>query len=545
VSQTTDLDEFLPDEETRRRALAQHIKSLHDVTLPRLAGWNYEGCRHHPDGPVVGCEYRLCGGDLWRTQKQGIAWMHVVGKGILADVTGGGKTNQILGLCCLLKQRGELTHRAVIVCQTPAAEQWLQEAHRWAPGLNVIASLSGMTRARRIEQYVTMNWDVLIIGYHMLIKDIDMLIQLAPLELVVSDDVDPLRSSTNATATAFTRLTELSRRAIVINATPLQTRLQELHATSLPIGGFQMFGSLEAFERKYVRKDIVTDWDRETGRKVTRIAETGYKNMDDFRAKIEPIYIRRTDDEIDDANMPEVMPPTTHWLDLSPLQRARYKELQRGVLRLIEEEGETVKRVTALAKVTYGAEICSGLPALGDPDGPGASVKLDWLMHQLETDWNERKVVVFVRFKGVIRALKERMEKKGMSLALIVGGEQTRNHALRQAQIDKFWNDPACKVCVGTTALERSLNLQVANTVVNYDMLLNPARMTQILGRIKRGGSKHKHVFVHNLLVRDTQEERYMGVLEKRQALIDFVWGETNDLFEQLSPIELLQLIKP
>lgn len=543
VPSDEELDQLLGTD-THRRRLASKLKTVHDVKLPHLKHWNYDGCEHHPDGPVIGCEYRKCGGPLYRTQRQGIAWLHLVKKGLLGDETGTGKTNQILGLCCLLKQQGELTGRAVIVCQTPAAPQWLAEAQRWAPGLNSIASVSGMSAREREEQIIHTNWDVLIIGYHMMLRDIDLLCRLEP-TLVVSDDVDPLRDAENATAYAFRRLADQAERCVVINATPLQVRLQELHATTTPVGGFQIFGSLKAFEIRYVRRTLVTEVDSRTGRKTKRTIVDGYKNMEEFRRKLEPFYIRRTDADMDEGTMPQVMPPTNHWLDPSPLQRVKYEELQRGVVRLIKEEGEKVKRVQALAKVTYGAMLCSSLTTLGEPDSMDASAKLDWLMDRLTGEWYDRKVICYIRFKDTIKTLYQRLEKENIDLALIVGGKQTRNKALRQQQIDRFWNDPNCRVLAGTSALERSLNLQVSNIVVCFDSLLNPARMHQIVGRAKRAGSKFKHVYVHNLFLRDTQEERYLGVLQRRQALIDFVWGEENDLYEQLTPLELLQLIRP
>ena len=74
-------------------------------------------------------------------------------------------------------------------------------------------------------------------------------------------------------------------------------------------------------------------------------------------------------------------------------------------------------------------------------------------------------------------------------------------------------------------------------------MILNPARMEQLAGRIRRDGSAHTSVYVHNLLTLDTQEERYIPLLEREQALIDTVWDESSELFESLSPLALLTLI--
>jgi SNF2 family DNA or RNA helicase len=186
--------------------------------------------------------------------------------------------------------------------------------------------------------------------------------------------------------------------------------------------------------------------------------------------------------------------------------------------------------------------VCAGLPALDEPDGPEASVKLDWLLDKLTGDWVDQKVVVFSKFKGTIRALGTRLRDADIGMALIWGDMPTER---RQEQQRRFWDHPKCRVIVGTSAIERSLNLQVSNIVVNLDTLLNPARMTQILGRIRRVGSVHSHVYVFNLLTRDTQEERYLEVLQKRQALADYVFDESSELYESLSSIELLSLITP
>jgi hypothetical protein len=50
-------------------------------------------------------------------------------------------------------------------------------------------------------------------------------------------------------------------------------------------------------------------------------------------------------------------------------------------------------------------------------------------------------------------------------------------------------------------------------------------------------------VYIHNLRCIDTQEEGYQQLLEREQALIDHVWEEESELFEALSPLQLLQLI--
>ncbi|NEM28353.1 hypothetical protein G3V62_22990, partial [Escherichia coli] len=83
-------------------------------------------------------------------------------------------TNVILGLLCLLKQQNEIPRRSLIIVNTPSVKQWQAEAARFAPGLKVAAIPGGTKKSERIETYGG-SWDVLIIGFHMMLKDMDLL----------------------------------------------------------------------------------------------------------------------------------------------------------------------------------------------------------------------------------------------------------------------------------------------------------------------------------------------------------------------------------
>lgn len=257
---------------------------------------------------------------------------------------------------------------------------------------------------------------------------------------------------------------------------------------------------------------------------------------------IQPFALRRTAADIEDVDLPAVISSNVY-LELTPAQRSRYDELKEGVIQIVSDEGVQVKQATALSKIHYGAKICTGLAALGEEDTPGTSVKLDWVMDKVgpDGDLGSEKVVIFLGYKTSIRALQARLDAVGVGYVTIWGDEPDK--AKRAEAIEKFWTDPSCRVLLGTQAIEQSLNLQVANHLINVDMILNPARMEQLAGRIRRDGSAHTSVYVHNLLTLDTQEERYIPLLEREQALIDTVWDESSELFESLSPLALLTLI--
>lgn len=538
-----------PQQEAERRA--EVVRGLTDLKLPALEHWNLTPCKHHEVATPL-CEYRQCGGDLWAHQRVGISWLYTRKVGLVADNTGSGKTNLCLGLIALLKQRGELGGRALIVCQTPAVQQWLREAHRWVPALHSTAVLSGMVRQDRIARYVQ-PWEILIIGYHMALRDINILEKLAP-DVLIVDDVDPLLTHSSQTHLALNRLARTATRRVVMNATAIQMRLQQLHAALTLTDGHDKFGSLRAFERQYVKQEPVTLWHGRSGRKTTSMKTIGYRNVSELREKVAPMILRRKADQLTDVKMPTVMPPTDIWLELHPEQRKRYDTLQAGVLKLLAEEGASIKKVAALQKFLYGQQICSGLPALRlyetrngekahvgwEADGPQASTKLDWVMSQVTGEWQDEKLVVFVKNIGLVAALEARLHAVGMRPALVQGGQTATQ---RTAEIDRFWSDSTCRVLIGTSAIERSLNLQCSRRMIFVDLLLNPGRMIQLLGRIKRGGSKFSQVYTYTLLTEETQEGGYLDVLQTRQALADHVFDDSNDLFEALDPILLLELI--
>lgn len=526
------------DPDQARRDAAEKVRRAKNVNLPRMRYWNYDPCSEHTE-PRVDCEWRACGGEPFNHQRVGIAWLYLIQRGLLADVTGAGKTIQTLGLLALLKERHQLNGRAVVICQTAAVLQWLEEARRWTPRINADAVYSGLTKQKRINKYVG-NWDVLFIGWRMVQQDHELLQKLEP-SVVIIDDVDALLDHGNATHRVIVDLALRAERSVVINATNVQVRLEQLHAASVPVGGHQIFGSLPAFNARYLRKEKVVIW-TPRGQRKTVEKTTGFRNLSDLKQRLGPIFLRRNYDDLDDVNMPAIMPPEIVWLELHPTQRRKYEELQEGILRIRKEQGDEVKYAQALSRFMYGQEICAGLPALGEPDGPEASVKLDWVMQKLQTEWAGRKIVTLIRNVGLIRAFQERLDRERIGYETIWGPQADAQ--VRKAAQDRFWRDPNCWVIMGTSAMERSLNLQVSNIIVFVDTVLNPARVTQTVGRIRRPGA-HEHIFVFNLFCRDTQEEGYLNILRRRQAVADAVNEEQSELYEALSPMELLTLIAP
>lgn len=547
-----------------REKFANKVRLMKDLNLPKLKMWNYDLCRKHRNGweedyfdpetkteqkhtvydrPKPGC--RKCGIHFRQHQRVSILWLYLKKRALLADTMGSGKTTSAGGLLAMLAQTGELGQgrdavgRAIIVPRSPALHQWYDELHRMMPGLNVLIA-EGDPKKRK-ELY-TQPWDVLLIGPDMLKND-RKIIEKFKLSLVLTDDIDQLRNPLTDTSYTLDRLGGLADRYVIMTGTPLQKRLPELHSILDGIGGLQALGSLDTFTKMHVRYASVESEDS-SGNTTQKKQIIGYRNLDTVKRKIAHMVLRRTANDLVDVTLPTIITSDV-MLDLYPKQKAKYKELQKGVIKLLKEGDIKTKHVTALSALHYGSAICAGLASLSEEteDGPGASVKLDWVMDKVTEggDLGDEKVVIFANLKNTVRALQKRLDRAGVKY-VTVWGEETNKMARRAAQ-EQFWEDPDTRILIGTRAIEQSLNLQVSRHLINIDMILNPARMEQLAGRIRRDGSAYQHVYVHNLLTVGTQEARYLPMLEREAALSSHIWDENSELFAALNAHDLLRLI--
>jgi hypothetical protein len=99
----------------------------------------------------------------------------------------------------------------------------------------------------------------------------------------------------------------------------------------------------------------------------------------------------------------------------------------------------------------------------------------------------------------------------------------------RREEINRFKNDPACRLFVSTDSGGVGLNLQVASAVVNLDLPWNPARLEQRIARAWRKFQKNS-VSVINLVAENTLEHRMLATLAAKKGLADGVLDARGDL---------------
>ena len=134
------------------------------------------------------------------------------------------------------------------------------------------------------------------------------------------------------------------------------------------------------------------------------------------------------------------------------------------------------------------------------------------------------KILVFAFFKGTLRYLEKRLASEGIKCLRIDGSVPIDT---RLNNIDLFKSDNNIEILLSSIVGGEGLDFQFCNTIFNYDLPWNPMEMEQRIGRIDRIGQKAKKIYIHNLFIKDSIEER---ILERLYSRIEIFKHSIGDL---------------
>ena len=130
-----------------------------------------------------------------------------------------------------------------------------------------------------------------------------------------------------------------------------------------------------------------------------------------------------------------------------------------------------------------------------------------------------RKIIIFSEWERMLTMVRELLGEMGFDAAWHTGSlPQDR----RRAEINRFKQDPRCRVFLSTDSGSVGLNLQVASAVVNVDLPWNPAKLEQRIARAWRK-NQMRSVAVINLVTENSIEHSILHLLGQKQALADGV----------------------
>ncbi len=438
--------------------------------------------------------------DLYPFQMEGTTFLVANGRALLGDDMGLGKTVQAIAGARVLWHRGEI-RRALVVCPASLKAQWASEIKRFT-GIDSQVVSGGV--AQRLTQY-RRQAPFTIANYELVLRDRRGIRDLAP-DLLILDEAQRIRNWRTKTAEAIKSIE--TPRAFVLSGTPLQNRLDDLYSVMQVIDP-RILGPLWAYNENFVV--------REEGR--SRIL--GYKNLDELRRRIAPTVLRRIKEEVR-LQLPERI-DSRLGVELTARQRNLMEEAVATAARyaaLAEKRPLSPEEEKRLFMAMQNARMACNAAGLVDKETVG-SPKLDefeQLVRDLCID-RGRKVIVFSEWVKFCRLAAQRAERLGIPFVRFHGGVPS---AKRGVLIERFRDDPKCKIFFSTDAGGLGLNLQFASTMINLDLPWNPAILDQRIGRIHRHGQTQP-VNVLLLVAEDSFESALEVTLRSKRALFNAV----------------------
>jgi SNF2 family DNA or RNA helicase len=369
-------------------------------------------------------------------------------------------------------------------------------------------------RPARQQQYLD-DATCKITNYDTLARDIDLINAWAP-DVVIVDEAQRVKNWNTVAARALKRVT--STYSIVLTGTPLENRLEELISIVQFVDQHRL-GPTWRLLHTHQRRD-------EAGRVV------GYQGLDRIGATLAPIMLRRRKAEVLDQLPKRV--DNTLFVPMTEQQMAHHSENGEIVSRIVHRWRKTgflsdvdQRRLTcALQNMRMS---CNSTYLLDRETDHGT--KADELMHLLDELLEEpgSKAVVFSQWVRTHEIIIRRLEARGWSHVLFHGGVPSEK---RQPLVDRFIEDPDCRIFLSTDAGGLGLNLQhAAAVIVNMDMPWNPAVLEQRIGRVYRLGQT-RSVQVVNFVAQGTIEEGMLSVLAFKKSLFAGVLdGGESEIF--------------
>lgn len=152
----------------------------------------------------------------------------------------------------------------------------------------------------------------------------------------------------------------------------------------------------------------------------------------------------------------------------------------------------------------------------------------------------DQKAIVFTTFRGTARYLQERLTRRGLGAALLMGGAEFD----KQAVVESFRGDPNQRVLVCTEVMAEGVDLQFSSLLANYDLPWNPTRIEQRIGRIDRIGQRAEVIQILNFFHNDTIDARIVERLGQRIDVIESMMGAAEDILGEVRALENVLLIK-
>lgn len=429
---------------------------------------------------------------------------------LLADDQGLGKTFQVINLAVIRKNAQNFKH-CLIVCGVNGLKwNWIEEIEKHSDESGYVL---GQRRKRTGKVVVEGNADKLSDLDRLAINDsefpyfiitnieslrdetiadkINILCEDGIINMVAVDEIHRCKNLDTKQGQGMLKVQPTYR--IGMTGTPLMNSPLDLYAI-LKWLGYQPY-EFKQFKYHFCRFD---EWG----------SVIGYKNIDQLRAQLSTMMLRRRKDEV--LDLPEKI-YKNEYVELTEEQKKLYNQVITDAIE-DPEISEVVDNSCMLAIKMRLRQVSGGI-------GPFSLIKKNPKLDRLEQIVEEAvysgtKVIVYSNWVQGINPAVERLAKYN---PVVITGET--KDADRQMLVNKFQNDDSVKVICGTIgALGTGVTLTAATEVVFLDEPWTNADKEQAIDRCHRIGTTQA-IVIHTLMSYGTYDEDVHDIVEGKKEL--------------------------
>jgi len=440
--------------------------------------------------------------ELFPYQKEGIEFATYKKGAIIADEMGLGKTLQAIGIAIVKKQLFDFK-RTLIICPASLKDQWKKEIEKFS---NEKATVVSGFPDEREEIYKTDTNYFQIINYETVLRDKDAINKYA-YDFVILDEAQRIKNFETITANAIKSLNK--KHGLVITGTPIENKLIDLYSI-VEFLDDKLLTPMWEFSYQYCY------FDQTHKNKIT-----GYTNLQELKERISPILLRRTKKEVISQlhNLSEITIPVS----MHPKQKELHASFAQGVASILHKKFKTSFDWQKLTMLLQSMRMVCNSTYLIDGEtnfSPKLIELKDVLFEKLDMSNNKRKIIIFSEWTKSNKLIGDLLRENNIGFTELNGKVPVKK---RQALIEEFEQNENCRVFLSTEAGGAGLNLQVADSVINFELPWNPAKKNQRIGRIDRLGQKNKNLTVINFLTTQSIEMKIASGLMAKQELFDNV----------------------
>jgi len=453
-------------------------------------------------------DYSIIKAELFPYQKEGVEFALFREGTIIADDMGLGKTLQAITTAVFKKQIFDFK-RTLVVCPASLKAQWKNEIEKFCEEKAVV--VGGLPKQRE-EIYRESDAYFLIVNYETVLRD-SRIINQFPADFIILDEAQRIKNYATKTAQAIKRLKR--KHNLIITGTPIENRLIDLYSIVQFVSP-EFLTPLWEFSYQHCYFDESSK---------SRI--TGYYNLQSLKARLQEILIRREKRNVlrQLPNLQEVTVP----VHLHPQQAEYHAGFATGIAKILRKKYKTPYDWQKLMMLLTSMRMVCNSTNLIDKETnfyPKLSELRRILVEKLDLIHSNRKIIIFSEWIRTHHLISEVLRELDIGYTELSGKVPVKK---RSRLIQQFEEDDNCQVFLSTEAGGSGLNLQVADTVINFELPWNPAKKNQRIGRIDRLGQTAQKLTVLNFISRDSIEEKIATGLMLKQNLFEGVLDADSD----------------